>query len=50
MRVGSAEVTLSRSGETPVNIGTFRHAAPVITGITPTKGTPSGGSAVVISG
>ena len=50
MRAGSSEVTLSRSGETPVNIGTFRYAAPVITGITPAKGTPSGGSAVVISG
>ena len=47
---GSAEVTLSRSGEPPQNIGTFRYAAPMITGITPAKGTLSGGSAVVISG
>ena len=46
----SVEVTLSRSGESPQNIGTFRYAAPMITGITPAKGTLSGGSAVVISG
>ena len=46
----SAEVTLSRSGEPPQNIGTFRYAAPMITGITPAKGTLSGGSAVVIGG
>ena len=46
----SAEVTLSRSGESPQIIGTFRYAAPMITGITPAKGTVSGGSAVVISG
>ena len=46
----SAEVTLSQSGESPQNIGTFRYAAPMITGITPAKGTLSGGSAVVISG
>ena len=46
----SAEVTLSRSGESPQNIGTFRYAAPMITGITPAKSTLSGGSAVVISG
>ncbi len=46
----SAKVTLSRSGESPQNIGTFRYAAPMITGITPAKGTLSGGSAVVISG
>ena len=46
----SADVTLSRSGEPPQNIGTFRYAAPMITGITPAKGTLSGGSAVVISG
>ena len=46
----SAEVTLSRSGESPQNIGTFRYAVPMITGITPAKGTLSGGSAVVISG
>ena len=50
MRAGSSEVTLSRSGETPQNIGTFRYAEPTITSVTPTKGTPSGGSAVVISG
>ena len=43
----SAEVTLSRSEESPQNIGTFRYAAPMIT---PAKGTLSGGSAVVISG
>ena len=48
--VSSAEVTLSRSGESPQNIGTFRYAEPMITGITPAKGTLSGGSAVVISG
>ena len=35
----SAKVTLSRSGESPQNIGTFRYAAPMITGITPAKGT-----------
>ena len=50
MAVGSAEVTLSRSGESPQNISTFRYAAPVIFSITPNKGTPSGGTAVVISG
>ena len=48
--VGSAGVTLSRSGESPQNISTFRYAAPVIFSITPNKGTPSGGTAVVISG
>ncbi len=46
----SAEVTLSRSGEPPQNIGTFRYAEPMITGITPARGTLSGGSAVVING
>ena len=46
----SAGVTLSRSGESPQNMGTFRYAAPMITDITPAKGTLSGGSAVVISG
>ena len=46
----SAEVTLNRSGESPQNVGIFRYAAPMITGITPAKGTLSGGSAVVISG
>ena len=50
MAVGSAEVTLSRSGESPQNISTFRYAAPVIFSITPNKGTPSGGTAVMISG
>ena len=43
----SPEVTLSQSGEPPQNIGTFRYAAPMITGITPAKGTLPGGSAVV---
>ena len=43
-------VTLSRSGESPENVGTFRYAEPMITSITPEKGTPSGVSAVVISG
>ena len=46
----SVGVTLSRSGEPPQNIGTFRYAEPMITSITPAKGTLSGGSAVVISG
>ena len=41
MTASCAEVTLSQSGESPQNIGTFRYAA---------KGTLSGGSAVVISG
>ena len=50
MVAGNAEVTLSRSRESPQNISTFRYAAPVIFGITPNKGTPSGGTAVVISG
>ena len=50
MAVGSAGVTLSRSGESPQNISTFRYAAPVIFSINPNKGTPSGGTAVVISG
>ena len=50
MAAGSAGVTLSRSGESPQNISTFRYAAPVIFSITPNKGTPSGGTAVVISG
>ena len=50
MAVGSAEVTLSRSGESPQNVSIFRYAAPVIFSITPNKGTPSGGTAVVISG
>ena len=50
MAASSAGVTLSRSGESPQNIGTFRYAEPLIIGITPSKGTPSGGSAMVISG
>ena len=50
MAASSAGVTLSRSGESPQNIGTFRYAEPLIMRITPNKGTPSGGSAVVISG
>ena len=50
MAAGSAGVTLSRSGESPQNITTFQYAAPVIFSITPDKGTPSGGTAVVISG
>ena len=50
MAASSTGVTLSRSGEAPQNIGTFRYAEPIIIGITPNKGTPSGGSIVVISG
>ena len=50
MAAGSAGVTLSRSGKSPQNISTFRYAEPVIFSITPNKGTPSGGTAVVISG
>ena len=50
MAASSTGVNLSRSGESPQNIGTFRYAEPLIIGITPNKGTPSGGSAVVISG
>ena len=50
MVAGSAGVTLSRSGESPQNISSFRYAAPVIFSITPNKGTPSGGTTVVISG
>ena len=46
----STGVTLSRSGESPHNIGTFRYAEAMIISIIPNKGTPSGGSAVVISG
>ena len=51
MAASSARVTLSRSGESlRRDIGTFRYAEPLIIGITPNKGTPSGGSAMVISG
>ena len=50
MAASSTGVTLSRSGESPENIWTFRYAEPMIMTITPNKGTPSGGSAVVISG
>ena len=50
MTASSTGLTLSQSGESPQNIGTFRYAEPLIIGITPNKGTPSGGSAVVISG
>ena len=50
LATSSTGVTLSRSGESPQNIETFRYAQPLIIGITPNKGTPSGGSAVVISG
>ena len=51
MTASSTGVTLSRSGESlRRDIGTFRYAGPLIIGITPNKGTPSGGSAVVISG
>ena len=50
MVADSAGVTLSRSGESPQKINIFRYAAPMIFSITPNKGTPSGGTAVVISG
>ena len=50
MTESTAEVTLSRSGEAPQNIGNFRYASLMITGITPNKGTPFGGTTVVISG